>query len=196
MPVGETQRAFAEIARDDGIELSGQSVGWLNQRGHLGLPDTDDGHATVEALERIYVALGGDLAVLATARSTRLRGDFIHAPTHTLIEVDESQHFTSFRLQTLQMYPPAVPLGFDRCEYMEMCRRWQRTSDGYFRTKAARGFGEGGRQRQRAYYDALRDLATPMMGFPPLVRIEAADRDPEGAYRRRRSSFRTALGLA
>ncbi|MDX1870693.1 hypothetical protein SBI67_01040 [Mycolicibacterium sp. 120266] len=195
MPAGETQRAFAAVAAADGIELAGQSVPWLNQRGHLGLPDDDDRRAAVEVLERIYVALGGDVAVLTTARPTRLRGDFIHPVTGTLIEVDESQHFTSFRLQTLQMYPPDVPLGFDLQEYIAICRRWQRTSDGYFRTKAARGFGVGGRHRQRAYYDALRDLATPAMGCPPLIRIEAADRDPVEAYRRHRISLRSALGF-
>lgn len=195
VPVGETQRAFAAVARDDGIEVVGQSVDWLNQRGHLGLPDDEDRRATRGVLESIYLALGGDVAVLATARPTRLRGDFIHEATRTLIEVDESQHFTSFRLQTLEMYPPDAPLGFDLQKYIAMCRKWQRTSDGYFRTKAARGFGIGGRQRQRAYYDALRDLATPAMGFPSLVRVEAADRDPVGAYRRQRTMLRTALGF-
>jgi hypothetical protein len=39
-------------------------------------------------------------------------------------------------------------------------------SDNYRRPKEARGFGIGGRQRQRAYYDALRDLATPATGVP------------------------------
>ena len=41
------------------------------------------------------------------------RCDFIHAATGTLIEVGESQHFTSFRLQTLQLYPADAALGFD-----------------------------------------------------------------------------------
>lgn len=196
MPVGDTQRMIATVAQDDGIELSCQSVDWLNQRGHLGLPYDEARRATVELLERIYVELGGDLAMLGTARSTRLRGDFIHAPTCTLIEVDESQHFTSFRLRTLELYDPGTPLGFDIEEYKELCRKWQRASDGYFRTKSARGFGAAGRQRQRAYYDALRDLATPAMGYQPLVRIEAADRDPVDAYRRHRGSLRAALNLA
>jgi hypothetical protein len=193
--VGATQRSFAAAAANDGIELSGQSVDWLNQRGHLGLPTDGERRSVVEVLERIYLALGGDLAVLDTARPTRLRGDFIHAATWTLIEVDESQLFTSFRLQTLELYPPDAPLGFDLQEYKELCRKWQPTSDRYFRTKPARGFGTGGRQRQRAYYDALRDLATPAMGHPPLIRIEAADRDPNDAYRRHRTSLRASLGF-
>lgn len=196
MPVGDTQRIFAETAAADGVKLAGQSVDWLNQRGHLGLPTDGERRLAVDVLERIYLVLGGDLAVLATARPTRLRGDFTYPPSRTLIEVDESQHFTSFRLQTLELYPPDAPLGFDLQEYKELCRKWQRKSDGYFRTKSARGFGNGGRQRQRAYYDALRDLATPAMGYPPLIRIEAADRDPGDAYLRHRASLRAALGFA
>lgn len=149
--------------------------------------------STIAALERIYLALGGDLTTLATAKLTPLRGDFIHTATGTFIEIDESQHFTSFRLLTLEMYPPGVPLGFDIDEYKQLCRTWQRKSDNYFRSKEARGFGVGGRQRQRAYYDALRDLATPAMGRPPLIRIDAADRDPVDAYRRHRHALMAAL---
>lgn len=140
-----------------------------------------------------YLALGGDLATLANGKTTRLTGDFIHEPSGTLIEVDESQHFTSFRLATLELYPPGAQLGFDLDSYKQLCRAWHQKSDGYFRTKAARGFGVGGRQKQRAYYDALRDLATPAMGRPPLIRIEAADRDPADAYRRHRELLVEAL---
>lgn len=110
MPVGDTQREFAAAAQHDGIDLIPQSVDWLNQRGHLGLPDDESRRATIGALENIYLALSGDLTTLAAARTTPLRGDFIHVGTGTLIEVDESQHFTSFRLQTLHLYPADVPL--------------------------------------------------------------------------------------
>jgi hypothetical protein len=108
--------------------------------------------------------------------------------------VDESQHFTSFRLVTLELYPDDAVLGFDLRTYKQLCGVWQHRSDGYYRTKAARGFGVGGRQKQRAYYDALRDLATPSMGRPPLVRVEAAERDPADAYRRHRNELLMALG--
>jgi len=48
-------------------------------------------------------------------------------------------------------------------------------------------------QRERAYNDALRDLATPAMGHPPLVRIAAVDGDGAAAYRRSRDEIRAAL---
>lgn len=192
MARGDAQREFAQAAAADSIALSGQSVSWLCQQGHLALPD--EARAAKNALERIYLALGGDLATLAAGRATRLPGDFVHEPTGTLIEVDESQHFTSFRLATLKLYPPGTPLGFDLDAYEAHCRRWQSQSDGYFRTKAARGFGTGGRQKQRAYYDALRDLAAPAMGRPATIRVEAADRDGRAAYRRMRDRLLAALG--
>jgi len=195
MPVGDTQREFAAAARRDGIELVSQSVDWLNRRGHLGLPEDNRRHDVVAVLEGIYLALGGDLTALATGKPTRLRGDFMHEASGTLIEVDESQHFTSFRLTTLQMYPASAALGFDPQRYVELCRTWRHRSDNYYRTKQARGFGAGGRQRQRAYYDALRDLAPPAMGHPPLIRIDAADRDPVAAYHRNRDRLISALKL-
>ena len=59
---------------------------------------------------------------------------------------------------------------------------------------AAKGFGFGGVQRERAYHDALRDLATPAMGHPPVVRIAAVDGDGTAAYRRSRASLLALLG--
>jgi hypothetical protein len=177
---GDCQREFAEAAAEDGIELSPQSVAWLSERGHLGLPAEASSASAV--LEEIYVALGGDIELLETARVRRLPGDFIHVPTGTLVEVDESQHFTSARLTTLSLYPVDPPLGFDLDHYKALCRKWRDESDGYYRTKAARGFGVGGRQRQRAYNDALRDLAAPAMGHPPTIRVDAPLREGRAAY--------------
>lgn len=184
MAVGDCQREFALAAAKDGIVLSAQSFDWLCQQGHLGLPE----YATEarEALEHIYLALGGDLEILSTARKTRLRGDFTHEPSGTLIEIDESQHFTSVRLLSLDLYPQDTRLGFDLQHYKAHCRHWCSESDNYFRKKPARGFGDGGRQRQRAYYDALRDIAPPATGHPPTIRVDAAHRDGRLAYQTNR----------
>ncbi len=187
MAKDDTQNGIAAAALRDGVELTRRpSVDWLNERGHLGVPQTEAMRSVIAALDQICRALGGDPGVIATARTRSLTGDFVHLPTGTFVEVDESQHFTSFRLLTLEMYPAEVRLGFDRHHYMQLCAELSEQADKYRRTKAARGFGFGGRQRQRAYYDALRDLASPAMGRPPLIRIEAAQRDPADAYRRHR----------
>src|SRR5690349_20762461 len=43
--------------------------------------------------------------------------------------------------------------------------------------------------RERAYHDALRDLATAAMGHPPLIRIAAADGEGAAAYARHRETL-------
>lgn len=171
--------------------LARAKVSWLNQRGHLGLPEAAG--QVREPLERIFEVLSGDLTAQAAKRTTSLPGDFLHQPSGTFIEIDESQHFTSYRLRTLELYPSAVTLGFDRDEYMDLCRAWAARSDRYFASKAAVGFGPGGRQRQRAYHDALRDLAIPAMGLPPLIRVAAPDRDWAAAYVRVRDRLNRLL---
>src|SRR5262245_36555647 len=115
MPVGDCQREFARAAAKDGIVLTAQSFSWLCQQGHLALPWRAS--EARQTLERIFLALGGDLNDLSTGRSTALRGDFFHAPTQTLIEIDEPQHFTSARLETLDLYPENASLGFDLEHY-------------------------------------------------------------------------------
>lgn len=192
MPVGDCERAFAAAAAADGIVLARARVPWLNQRGHLGLPD-EAGEAR-SALERIFTALDGDPVAQAAKRLTALPGDFVHEATGTFVEVDESQHFTTHRLVSLDLYPLDAPLGFEIDEYRALCRAWAPKADRYRASKSAVGFGEGGRQRQRAYHDALRDLATPAMGLPPVIRVPAPDRDGAGAYERVRDGLLALLG--
>jgi hypothetical protein len=193
MPVGDCQREFAAAAANDGIELTSQAFSWLCQQGHFALSEDSEAR---ETLSRIYIALGGDEEVLATGRTTRLTGDFVHEPTGTLIEIDESQHFTTARLTTLDYYPDSLGLGFSLDRYKALCRRHREKSDRYRAAKEARGFGPGGRTRQRAYYDALRDVATPAMGHPPLVRVDAGHGNGAAAYRAHRDRLLSLLGLA
>ena len=67
------------------------------------------------------------------------------------------------------------------------------TTDVLSRGLPAKGFGFGGVQRERAYQDALRDLATPAMGHPPLIRIAAVDGDGAAAYGHHRDSLLALL---
>jgi len=180
MPVGDCERAFEAAARADGVNLVRARVPWLNQRGHLGLPE--DLTAVRAVMESIFYALGGDLVDQGSKALTALPGDFMHVDSGTFIEIDESQHFTSFRALTLGMYPANAVVGFDMDEYRRLCEEWALRSDRYRRNKAARGFGMGGRQRQRAYHDALRDLVTPAMGHPPVIRVATPHRDGLAAY--------------
>lgn len=191
MPVGDCENAFMEAARREGVELVRYKKHWLNQRGHFGLPDRASD--VTDPLNSIFLSLGGRPAEQATKRTTALPGDFIHLETGTIIEVDEVQHFTSFRLKSFEFYAPDSPLGFELDEYRDLCRRFAAKADTYRQSKAAAAFGPGGRQRQRAYYDALRDLAVPAMGLPPLIRVPAPDGDGGTAFERNRERILCAL---
>ena len=185
--------------------LERTSFDWLCEQGHVGLERVaklrgdpalvEPVTAAVEQLGAIYARLKGDISVLHASRENLLLPvDLVHEPTGTLIEIDESPHFTSFRLAALELYPTDVTVGFDLDEYKELCRAWCATTDALEHGLAAKGFGFGGVQRERAYHDALRDLATPAMGHPPLVRIAAVDGDGAAAYRAQRVSLLARLG--
>jgi hypothetical protein len=119
--------------------------------------------------------------------------DLVHESTGTVVEVDGSAHFTSARLATLELYPADAAVGFDVEEHQELCRACGPETDDVDRGLAAKGFGFGGLQRERAYHDALRDLATPAMGHPPVIRIVALDGDGAAAYRRHRDALLARL---
>jgi hypothetical protein len=205
LPLNDVHAAFAQAAARDGIVLVGATFDWLCEQGHVGLERVAKARrdpaivkpviAAIEQLEAIYARLRGDVSVLRAARENLLLGlDLVHEPTGTVIEVDDAAHFTSFRLAALELYRPDAVLGFDLGEHAALCREWCARTDGLDRALAAKGFGFGGRQRERAYHDALRDLATPAMGHPPVIRIAAVDGDGAAAYARHRARLLALSG--
>jgi hypothetical protein len=201
----DTRAAFARAAAQDGIALEPRSFDWLCEQGHVGLERVAKARrdpalvapvtAALERLGAIFVRLGGDVSVLHASRANLLLAvDLVHRPTGTVIEVDGPPHFTSFRLAALELYPADAAVGFDVAEHRELCRAWCERTDGLSRGMPAKGFGFGGVARERAYHDALRDLATPAMGHPPLVRIACVDDDGAAAYRRHRERLSTLTG--
>ena len=192
MPVGDAERSFQYAAASDGIDLVRAHFSWLNQRGHLGLPGNARG--VTDSLRDIFSALGGIRADQDKKSLRALPGDFVHTQSGVLVEVDEYQHFTSHRNVALSLYPHRFPLGFEIAAYRELCDQWSARSDRYRQAKSATGFGEGGRQRQRAYHDSLRDLIAPVMGHPPVVLIPVFDKDGAGAYARIRDQLQAAIG--
>jgi hypothetical protein len=192
--------AFAQEAARDGIVLGPSTFDWLCEQGHVGLERVARARrdpaivapvkAALERLAAIHARLKGDESVLHAARENLLLpADLVHEPTGTVIAVDGPEHFTSFRLAALELYPP----DFDVAEQAALCREWAARTDRLERGLAAKGFGFGGRPRERAYHDALFDLAVPAMGRPPVLRIAATDVDGAAAYRRHRDDVRAAL---
>ena len=196
----DVQAAFAQAAAADGIVLGPRSFDWLCEQGHVGLERVAKARrdpalvgpvtAALEVLAAIHARLNGDVSVLRASRENMLLPvNLVHEPTGTVIEVDGAAHFTSVRLATLELYPADAAVGFDVEEHRQLCVAWAPRTDGLDRGLAAKGFGFGGLQRERAYHDALRDLATPAMGHPPLIRIVALDDDGAAAYGRHRAAL-------
>ena len=142
--------------------------------------------AALEVLAAIYARLKGDVRCSHAARENLLLPvDLVHAATGTVIEVDGAG--------ALHLVPPhdaravsgrTSPLGFDLDGVPRaLSRVVARRSDPLSRGLPAKGFGFGGVQRERAYHDALRDLAVPAMGHPPVVRIAARGRRRRGRLR-------------
>jgi hypothetical protein len=88
------------------------------------------------------------------------------------IEVDEKQHFNRYRASTLRLYPPTIPLAFDRKAWIERCESKTRLEGGGFGKPKPPLFDlEWGRHRQRAFRDALCDILPPAHGSLPTLRI-------------------------
>ena len=132
--------------------LSRQSFDWLCEQGHVGLERVAKARrdpaivepvkAALEQLAAIYARLKGDVSVLHASRENLfLPVDLVHAETGTVIEVDGSPHFTSFRLTALELYRADATVGFDLGEHKELCRVWCARTDGLDRGLAAKGFG-------------------------------------------------------
>jgi hypothetical protein len=118
--------------------------------------------------------------------------DFVHAELGVIVEVDEVQHFTTARLHSFDVYPADLPLGFDIGEYRGLVDRWRTTGDRAFAHRVSADFPEaGGRQAQRAYNDALRDLLAPTFTGFPVVRIPVPDRLLAGTVERLRAALQS-----
>lgn len=183
---------FHQRAQAAGIDLQPDvAVPWLSRNGHLSAVVRDKLPADArDALDRILDALDGDAAALAAKTRGSSRVDFILQSRGIVVEYDEVQHFTTARLKTLTLYPATALLGFDRADYMALVRRWAPRGDKGFAHKTAAEFpGPAGRQRQRAYFDAFRDLAAPHFGNGPLIRIASPDNDYGAAVARLRAAI-------
>jgi hypothetical protein len=204
VPNEDHRAAFAGAAAADGIVLAPCTFDWLCEQGHVGLERVARARrdpaivapvkAALERLAAIYARLKGDATVLHAARENLLLPvELVHAPTGTVVEVDGAAHFTSFRLAALDLYPRGAQVTFDVEAHKALCRELAPSTDAIDRGLAAKGFGFGGRQRERAYHDALLDLGAPAMGHPPVIRIAAADGGGEAAYRRHRDALRSLI---
>jgi hypothetical protein len=196
--------AFAQAAARDGIVFELQTFDWASEPGHLAVEELADetgdpgvmqrAEIGVAALGQIFNRFKGLVPVLQSCRVNRpFTPVLVHEPTLTIVEVDEILHFSTPRLQSLDLYPREVRVGFDVDEYKELCRTHAPQTDRWRYGLASKCFGWHGLQNERAYHDAVRDIASWVMGYPPLVRIPAIDGDGVAAYERAREELHRRL---
>ena len=194
------EEALASEAAKDGIELAPHQFEWASEPGHLAVAYLADQTGDFEIMQRAEIAvpaltqmfnrLKGLTPVLHSCRvNMPYMPVLVHVQSATLVEVDDVLHFTSGRLTTLDLYPAEVPLGFDIKEYKELCREHAPTSDRWRYGMASKMFGFHGQQNERAYQDAIRDIASWVMGLPPLIRVPVIDGDGAAAYARVRDAL-------
>jgi hypothetical protein len=96
-----------------------------------------------------------------------------------IIEVDESQHFNSYRAQTFRLYPDGTRVAFPIEVWMAECLRPRTLPGGGFAKRKPPLFPmEGGRHLQRAFRDALADLLPEQHGFAPTLRLAHFELEP------------------
>ena len=187
----DTHQAFAAAAAEDGVVLGRQTFDWLCEQGHVGLERVAKARrdpalvapvmAALKVLGAIFARLKGDVSVLHASRE-----NLTCPSTWSTLRRARSSRSTAPRTSARCAYRARpVPDGRGRRlrsrRAPRLCRECAPPTDGLSRGIAAKGFGFGGVPRERAYRDALRDLATPAMGHPPLVRIAATDGDGAAA---------------
>ena len=188
----ECEIGIAVEAAKDGVYLKpGRKYPWLNSAGPYGL---GLGASSVfDSVTSIAVNLRGDLdAMKALSRPAKLPVDLLHEESGIVFEVDELQHFTSHRSATFDHYPVDAQVSFDIEEYRRLCTRYSPRADTAF-LRDTFNFGLKGRGRQRAFYDALKDLSIPAAGMPPVIRIPVPDRDAEKAWKNSRDRVFAAI---
>lgn len=126
-------------------------------------------------LMAVHARLGGDLSALEQKRHTPLRFDF-QVDDKTLIEVDRKEHFSSYRMSSLEFYD-GLNHDLDIDSYRKLCSKFADSADRYSANRDTPDFPfPGGRSAQRAYFDAAKDLLVPANDYR-LIRLPAADEE-------------------
>jgi hypothetical protein len=202
--VADLDATFAEAAAKDGFAFEAQTFDWASEPGHLAVEELADetgdpgvmqrAELGVAALDQMFTRFKGLVPVLQSCRVNRpYTPVLVHEPTLTIVEVDDVLHFSTPRLQSLDLYPREVQLGFDIEQWKALCREHAPQTDKWRYGLASKCFGWHGLQNERAYQDAVRDIAAWVMGYPPLIRIAAIDGDGAAAFEGAREMLQQRL---
>ena len=170
--------------RGRGLRLmKGRPLCWLTSRGHLDpLVQANVPGDVIELLDDLHESLGGDRHALAHKPRRLLSGDLVVAHSGQIIELDEVQHFTAARLDSLEWYPGRGTFGFSIDHYRRLIDTWWDKAHTMFTRQWAADFDfGGGRRAQRAYLDTLKDLLAPVFTGAPVLRVAVPDGDARRA---------------
>lgn len=168
MPIGDRQKFVTAIVSEI-IEQPAQiskSFSWL-----INTHKSEHFQENYVVIHDIFSAFKGDSSVLK--KQTLLKCDAYFGGQYNFIfEFDEIQHFSSFRLQSLLLYPENIRLNFDLEEWKYLCKSNKDSADRYRKNKVTTEFNFiGGRTAQRAYMDCFRDLLPISQNLNPTLRI-------------------------
>lgn len=86
--------------------------------------------------------------------------DYYLPAQKTIVEFDESQHFTELRRISLEAYPSDLKIAYDHDLWINLCGRLDRHDN-----------HPVNRDETRAWYDTLRDFAPYISGLNPTIRV-------------------------
>ena len=155
-----------------------QPLWWLTPRGHV-QPKVETAlpQEVLSALARIFAELDGDEDGMRAKTRGSMSADFLLG--EHVVEYDERSHFTGSPLATFDHYPDDVALGYNSEDYKRLIVLHRLRGERGFKHKLAAEFpGPGGRMRQRAYFDAFRDLTAPSLQGHPVLRVASPEEDP------------------
>jgi hypothetical protein len=126
-------------------------------------PDDFKGFEYQENLIQVYEKLLEQTNGNEFVKSSTLPNcDFYVPSIKTIVEFDESQHFTNQRKQSLLLYPESLKTGFNKDKWINLCEsinaKMQKKTSPY-------------RDEQRAWYDCVRDIMPSYSGLNPTVRL-------------------------
>jgi hypothetical protein len=131
-----------------------------------------------DLVRTIYKALTGkQLSATMPPRERRLvDGVFLFEGTCFIYELDEVQHFNSFRATTLAHYPDDLRVGFDKAAWLHRCATKKKLEAGGWAKERPPLFpGINGRHKQRAFRDALADIIPREHHYGPTIRLDDQD---------------------
>jgi hypothetical protein len=146
-------------------------------------------------IDHIFKTLKGNIESNQSKRLTYLECDAYFGGKYNFIfEFDEYQHFSSARLQAIDLYPKNLRTNFLFTTWEKFCGLNKEKADKYRQNKKTKDFNfVGSRTAQRAYLDCFRDLLPSNHGLNPTLRI--ADFEVKDIYSNTTESCRKVEGI-